>query len=65
MSNKLSELEEIENNSEEQQENIDDTNFKDKVISYLKYDDLIRQMTEDMKELKNKRKEWEELIIDY
>ena len=68
MSNKLSEIEEIqevENNTENQSQELDDTNFKDKVISYLKYDDLIRKMTEDMKELKNKRKDCEELIIDY
>jgi hypothetical protein len=45
--------------------NLDENNFKEKVIMYLKYDDLIRTKTDEVKELKNKRKVCEELIIDY
>lgn len=39
--------------------------FKDKVISYVKIDDIIRKKNEEVKELKEKKKEFEEFIIRY
>lgn len=39
--------------------------FKDRVLSYIKIDDLIRLKTEEIKELKEKKKPCEEYIIRY
>ena len=47
-------------------ENEDISNeFKEKVITYLKCDDLIRKKMEEVKELKGKKKPCEEYIIKY
>jgi len=39
--------------------------FKEKVIGYMKIDDMIRKRTEEIKELKNKKKPCEEYIIRF
>ncbi len=39
--------------------------FKEKIISYIKVDDLIRKKQEEIKELKDKKEENEEHILKY
>ena len=39
--------------------------FKECVIAFIKLDDLIRQRQEDIKELKEKKKPYEEFILKY
>jgi len=39
--------------------------FKEKVINYIKIDDLIRKKQEEIKELKDKKEECEEYILKY
>lgn len=39
--------------------------FKESVIAFIKTDDLIRQRQEDIKELKEKKKPYEEFILRY
>ena len=39
--------------------------FKEKIISYIKVDDLIRKKQEEIKELKDKKEECEEFILKY
>lgn len=51
------------NNDDNEKNN--QNNFKEKVLMYVKYDDLIRTKMEEIKELKNKRKPCEEFIINF
>lgn len=65
------EIEDDEENDqdENQDKNLNEENltndFKEKVIMYIKCDDLIRSKMEEIKELKEKKKPCEEYIIKY
>lgn len=69
LDDELSELTDDDNkeNNKENNKNDDEISneFKEKVITYLKCDDLIRKKMEEIKELKEKRKPCEEYIIKY
>ena len=66
-------LSDLENDNNNNDNNNNDNNndedvsneFKEKVIAYKKYDDVIRQKMDEIKELKSKRKPCEEFIIKY
>lgn len=66
----LSELVDDSNTDEDNEKNSKDNEdisneFKEKVIRYLKCDDLIRKKMEEIRELKGKKKPCEEYIIKY
>lgn len=54
-----------EDESDEENDVKVDDNFKEKVIKWIEYDDLIRQKEKECKELKNKRKELEEYVLKF
>jgi hypothetical protein len=56
---------EVSQISKEATNNYVTTEFKDKVINYVKIDDLIKKKTEEIKELKSKKKPCEEYIIRF
>ncbi len=56
---------EIDDISRDAEKNFAITEFKDKVIKYVKVDDMIRKKMEEIKELKNQKKPCEEFIIRY
>lgn len=51
--------------SKEAAKNYITTEFKEKVINYVKIDDIIRKKMEEIRELKNKKKPCEEYIIRF
>lgn len=53
-----------EESDEENDVKVDD-NFKEKVMKWIEYDDIIRQKEKECKELKNKRKELEEYVLKF
>ncbi len=54
---------EISQISQDSKQNKVTAEFKEKVITYIKIDDLIRKKNEEIKELKEKKKPCEEFII--
>lgn len=54
-----------DNKKSEGNDDIISNEFKEKVITYLKCDDLIRKKMEEIKELKGKKKPCEEFILNY
>ena len=68
----ISDDDEDDNNRNKVKKNKDDQNnpevaneFKEKVLTYVRCDDLIRKMTEEIKELKGQKKPCEDYIIKY
>jgi len=56
---------EIDEISKDAEKNFASTEFKDKVIKYVKVDDMIRKKMEEIKELKTQKKPCEDYIIRY
>jgi hypothetical protein len=54
---------EVSQISQNSKQNMVTSEFKEKVITYIKIDDLIRKKNEEIKELKEKKKPCEEFII--
>jgi hypothetical protein len=63
-SDNISDIEENDLNNKDNPVKITDE-FKESVIGFIKLDDLIRQRQEDIKELKEKKKPYEEYILKY
>ncbi|ARF09032.1 hypothetical protein Catovirus_1_1082 [Catovirus CTV1] len=51
--------------SDEAKERYEEIEFEEKVKAYIKIDNLIRKIQDDIKELKNKRKPCENYILNY
>ncbi len=71
-SSKISSVEDSENVSSKMSSKKEKDNdksvsndFKEKIISYIKVDDLIRKKQEEIKELKDKKEEFEEYILKF
>lgn len=56
---------ELDNNITEELERQVTEDFKNMVIDWVKKDDEIRELSKDLKELKDERKNLEELILEY
>ncbi len=71
-SSKISSVEDSENVSskisskkEKDKDKSVSNDFKEKIISFIKVDDLIRKKQEEIKELKDKKEEFEEYILKF
>jgi hypothetical protein len=53
------------NNSNKKDDKDVSNSFKEKIINYIKVDDLIRKKQDELKELKDKKEECEEYILKY
>ena len=56
---------EVSQISKESKKNQLTADFKEKVVSYIKIDDLIRKKNDEIKELKEKKKPCEDFIITF
>lgn len=67
-SDKTTETSDVETDTEQESETpsqSDDATLKEKVTSYLKIDDLIREKREEIKELNQKKIQYEEFLMEY